>query len=77
MPAINGDAIDESIFDNETNIEAAGSGVDNIDKEDEEDINPFMARELSEKDNIVKENFSGICNCRIFLHCQTLLYGDE
>ena len=55
--AINGDAIDEGIFDNEMNMEAAGLGVDDVDKED---INPSMAHTISEENDINEENYIGI-----------------
>ena len=57
LPTINGDAIDRGIFDNEINMEAAGLGVDDIDKED---INPSMAHTISEENDINEENYIGI-----------------
>ena len=58
-PAIDGDAVDEGIFDNEMDMEAAGLGVDDVDKED---INPSMAHTISEEDDMDEENYIGICN---------------
>ena len=62
-PAIDGDAVDEGIFDNEMDMEAAGLGVDDV---DEEDINPSMAHTISEDDDIDEENYNGICNWQNF-----------
>ena len=61
--AINGNAIDEGIFDNEMNMEAAVLGVDDVDKED---INSSMAHTISEEDDMEEENYIGICNWQNF-----------
>ena len=62
-PAINGNAIDKGIFDDKMNMEDAGLGVDDVDKED---INPFMAHTISGDNYIDKENYNGICNWQNF-----------
>ena len=74
LPAIDSNAIDECIFDNKINIEAAGFGVDDVDKEE---INLSMANTISDDDDINKETSVASAIGRTFPPRQTLLYGDN